>query len=227
MTSDPHDSDAPGRDIHEEAVVDLLGALAYGELCAFDRLAADARLAPTITDKAALAMMAGAGIRGYERLTAHLVARGVDPLDAMRPFMGPLDDFHDLTSPSDWLEGLVKAYVGDGIARDFYREIAAYLGDEPTRDLVHEVLLDTDPGDYVVEQVRAATAADPTRTGRLALWARRLVGEALAQTQRAAVERDALVDLVSERGDLADLIALLQRVTSAHTDRMEALGLAS
>ena len=27
----------------------------------------------------------------------------------------------------DWLEGLVKAYVGDGIAPDFYREIATYV----------------------------------------------------------------------------------------------------
>jgi hypothetical protein len=220
-------ADASERDIHTEAVVDLLGALAYGELCAFERLAADAGLAPTMRDRAELARMAGAGIRGYDRLTAHLVARGVDPQVAMRPFVGPLDTFHDLTAPSDWLEGLVKAYVGDGIARDFYREIAAYLGDEPTRDLVHEVLLDTDPADYVVQQVRAATAADPVLIGRLALWARRLVGEALTQTQRAAVERDALIDLVSERGDLADLLGLLHRVTSAHTARMEALGLAN
>ena len=27
-----------------------------------------------------------------------------------------LDTFHDLTAPADWLESLVKAYVGDGIA---------------------------------------------------------------------------------------------------------------
>jgi hypothetical protein len=221
------DGPAAPRDVHTEAVVDLLGALAYGELCAFERLAADAGLAPTMRDRAELARMAGAGIRGYDRLTAHLVERGVDPQEAMRPFVGPLDTFHDLTSPSDWLEGLVKAYVGDGISRDFYREIAAYLGDESTRDLVHEVLLDTDPADYVVDRVRAATAADPALNGRLALWARRLVGEALTQTQRAAVERDALIDLVSERGDLADLLSLLHRVTSAHTARMEALGLAN
>ena len=31
------------------AVVDLLGMLAYGELLAFDRMAADARLAPDLT----------------------------------------------------------------------------------------------------------------------------------------------------------------------------------
>ena len=44
------------------------------------------------------------------------------------------DEFHAHTAPSDWYEGLVKAFVGDSLARDFYREIAAYL-DADTRDL--------------------------------------------------------------------------------------------
>ena len=35
-----------------DAVVDLLGALAYGELSAFDHLADDARMAPTLTARA-------------------------------------------------------------------------------------------------------------------------------------------------------------------------------
>lgn len=219
--------ETPERDIHAEAVVDLLGALAYGELCAFERLAADSGLAPTLADRAQLALMAGAAMGHYELLTAHLTSVGVDPQEAMAPFVGPVDTFHELTQPSSWLEGLVKAYVGDGIARDFYREVAAYLGDEPTRDLVQRVVEGGDPAAFVVERVRAAIAADRTLAGRLALWARRLVGEALTQTQRAAVERDALIDLVSERGDLADLLALMTRVTAAHSARMEALGLAS
>jgi hypothetical protein len=219
--------ETPERDIHAEAIVDLLGALAYGELCAFERLAADSGLAPTLADRAQLALMAGAAMGHYELLTAHLASVGVDPQEAMAPFVGPVDTFHELTQPSSWLEGLVKAYVGDGIARDFYREVAAYLGDEATRDLVQRVVAGGDPAAFVVERVRAAIAADPTLSGRLALWARRLVGEALTQTQRAAVERDALIDLVSERGDLADLLALMTRVTAAHSARMEALGLAS
>src|SRR3712207_8167647 len=40
-----------------------------------------------------------------------------------------------------WYEGLVKAYVGDGMAADFYREIAAYL-DPRTRDLIIASLTD-------------------------------------------------------------------------------------
>ena len=44
----------------DQATVDLLGVLAYGELTAFERPASDARLAPTIGDKHALATMAAA-----------------------------------------------------------------------------------------------------------------------------------------------------------------------
>ena len=51
-------------------------------------------------------------------------------------------------------EGLVKAYVGDGFAADFYREVAAFV-DADTRDLVHEVLADEGLHAYIVDQVRA------------------------------------------------------------------------
>ena len=36
---------------YRAAVVDLLGAIAYGEISAFERLAEDAKLAPTLPDK--------------------------------------------------------------------------------------------------------------------------------------------------------------------------------
>ena len=42
--------EGPGR----QSVIDLLGVLAYAELTAFDRLAEDARLAPTLDGRAAL-----------------------------------------------------------------------------------------------------------------------------------------------------------------------------
>ena len=121
---------------------------------------------------------------------------------------------------------------GDGIARDFYREISTLLDDnstareQSTQSLVAELLAEqTHDGEFLVERVRAGIEADPRVKGRLALWARRLVGEALSQTQHAAVNRDALLELVGERGDLADLVRLLARVTDAHGERMTALGL--
>ena len=218
---------APGTRL-DPATVDLLGVLAYGELTAFERLASDARLAPTIADKHALASMAAAEFEHYRCLHSHLESVGVDPEKAMQPFVAPLDAFHDSTPPNDWLESLIKAYVGDGLATDFYREVAAFVSDSATRGLVLESLADTGQAEFAVAKVRAAIQADPTRAGRLALWARRLVGEALIQAQRVAVERDALTELlVGGSGDLAGVGRLLERLTDRHTARMAALGLQS
>jgi len=206
-------------------VRDLLGVLAYGELTAFERLADDARFAPTLADKAAVAGMAVAEFGHFRRLQGRLTEMGVDPYAAMEPFVEALDTFHDSTAPGDWLEGLVKAYVGDGIAADFYREVAAYV-DAATRELVLDVLADTGHAAFAVDRVRTAIAAEPAVTGRLALWARRLVGEALTSAQRVAGDRDALARLiVGGRGDPAELGRMLARLTDAHFERMASLGL--
>src|SRR6195952_4655182 len=153
---------APGAEL--EGVIDVLGALACGEMSAFERMAADSRMAPTLSDKAALAGMAAAEFGHFRSLCARLREFGIDPEEAMQPFVAPLDTFHDLTAPKDWLESLVKAYVGDGIARDFYREVSAYM-DPRSRDLVREVLADMGQAAFAVDRVRAAIDANPAVGG--------------------------------------------------------------
>ncbi len=211
--------------VDQQAVVDLLGVLSYAELTAFDRLAEDARLAPTLDGRAALAQMAAAEIDHHRRLTARLTELGAEPTAAMRPFVPALDAFHETTRPRTWLEGLVKAYVGDGLASEFYREIAGFLP-EPDRGLILDVLADTGHADFAVREVRAAIATDRTLSGRLALWGRRLVGEAMRQAQAVIAERDQLATLILEgTGDLSGIGRLVERITTAHTERMKTLGL--
>ena len=235
MTAPPEPPDAgtgPLADpANREAVVDLLGAMAYGELTAFSRLAADADLAPTLSDKAKLARQAAGVLHHYDLLDQWLQGIGADVRIAMEPFVEAVDSFHDRTRPSIWLEGLVKAYVGDGIATDFYREVSAYL-DPGTRALIAEVLQDQGGADFAVHAVREAIDRDPAVAGRLALWGRRLVGEALSQAQRVAAERDALASLLIGGGstggaDLAEIGRVFARLTDEHTRRMGRLGLSA
>ena len=216
---------------YREAVVDLLGVIAYGEISAFERLAEDAKLAPTLRDKVAIAAMASAEFGKVARLQERLTELGADPFEAMAPFEAAIDLFHEHTAPADWFEGLVKAYVGDGLANDFYREIAAYL-DSATRDLILASLEETGHSAFAIERVRAAILADHRLGGRLALWGRRLMGEALTQAQRVAAERDALSALlaggVDRPGlDLAAIGRMFTRLTERHEERMAELGLAS
>jgi hypothetical protein len=213
------------------AVVDLLGAIAYGELSAFERLVDDSKLAPTVRDKVAMAAMASLEFGHVSRLHERIRELGTDPFDAMAPFQGPIDLFHAHTAPADWHEGLVKAYVGDGLAADFYREIAAYL-DSGTRDLIIASLDDAGQADFAVRHIRQAIADDPRLGGRLALWGRRLMGEALTQAQRVAAERDALSALlaggIDRPGlDLAAIGRMFTRITERHAERMAELGLSA
>ncbi len=208
-----------------DAVVDLLGLVAYGELLAFDRMAADARLAPDLTRRAVLSEMAAAEITHYRRLADRLTELGVTPEEAMSPFVPALRSYHDSTEPKDWLEALTKAYVGDAIADDFFREMAAHL-DEPDRQLILDVVHGSRYDEFAAEEIRRAIAADPRVANRLSMWARRLVGEGLSQAVRVAGERGALAALTGAgREGQEGVPALLRRLTAAHTIRMSAVGL--
>jgi hypothetical protein len=212
---------------HLEGVIDLLGLLAYASLVAFFRLADDASLATSLSDKADLAGMAVAEFGHFDLLRQRLTHLGADPQQAMQPFVEPVDAFHARTAPSDWLEGLVKAYVGDGIAADFYRMLAELL-DPADRSLVLEVLAVSGHAQFAITRVREAIKADPAVAGRLALWSRRLLGEALSQAQRVAADREPLARLLAggSPAQLGEIGRMFAALTDAHANRMAALGLA-
>ena len=208
----------------EEATIDLLGVLAYGELQAFERLSLDAVLSPDLAGREAVTEMAIGEYGHYKILVEGLRARGADPMSAMRPFVDPIENFHKSTAPADYPEALVKIYVGDGIAADFYREVAQFL-DADSRQLGDEVCADLGHSKFVVPTVRHMITQDRTLASRLSLWGRRLVGEALSQSQRVAAEREAMGELLVGSTDLAELGRMFARLTDAHAARMRELGL--
>ena len=207
-------------------VNELFALLAYGEVAAFYRLTDEARMAPDLRGRINMARMAAAEMGHYGVLHQTLEARGVDVLSAMVRYAPALENYHRLTMPSTWLEALVKTYVGDAMAADLYLALAGSLPDE-IADVVRAVLAETVHSQFVVAEVRTAVTASGRQRSRLALWSRRLLGEAVTQAQFVLADHDELVDLVltgsSGLGQMTDFFERMQRT---HDERMRNLGLA-
>ena len=215
-------------DVAPDGALELLGAVAYGELAAFDRLAEDSRMAPDLADRVEMAAMAAIQYDHFRTAADRISELGGDVLTMMEPYRRAFDEFHTLTSPKTWYEGLLGVYIGDSLAADVYREISD-RSDDRTRALVHEVLSDDAYDEFVVDRVRSAIQADPNIAGRLALWGRRMVGEAMSQAQRVLAERPALAGLLtgSPDGSLAEINRIMSRLIENHSARMERLGLSA
>ena len=207
-------------------VNELFAVLAYGEVAAFYRLTEEARMAPDLRGRISMASMAAAEMGHYELLREALESRGVDVVPTISRYASALDGYHRLTTPSTWLEALVKAYVGDALAADFYLQIANELPNE-VADVVRATMSETGHSQFVVAEVRAAVTKSARQRSRLVLWSRRLLGEAITQAQYVLAEHDELVDLVvSNTEGLAQLTGFFDRLQRTHDDRMRELGLA-
>lgn len=206
---------------------DLLGVMAYGELSAFERLSSDARYSPTLRDRAVLGGLAVSEFQHFELVCAKLAELGVDAEEAMLPFQPSVDHFHERTRPSDWYESLMKAYVIDTVSADFYRSISGYV-DADTASLIRTIQSSEGATAVLGERLKAALADDPRLASRLALWARRLLGEALTQAQRVSVDHALLGGLAGvDEARAGELVReLTAELAAAHSRRMSQLGLA-
>ncbi|OAN36467.1 ferritin-like fold-containing protein [Mycolicibacterium iranicum] len=222
---EPNGPDAPRVSLDHAGIDELFALLAYGEVAAFYRLTEEARMAPNLSGRINMASMAAAEMNHYEVLRDALERRGVDVVPRMTKYASALENYHRLTTPSTWLEALVKTYVGDALAADFYLEIADVMPDE-VADVVRSVLSETGHSQFVVGEVRAAVTASDRQRHRLALWSRRLLGEAITQAQFVMADHDELVDLVMAGGGLSQMTEFFDRLQNTHNARMQELGLA-
>ncbi len=217
--------DDPAR--YNSFLTDLLGVMAYGELSAFERLSSDARYSPTLHDRAVLGRIAVVEFQHYELVRARLEGMGVDAEVAMLRFQPSVDHFHERTRPADWYESLMKAYVIDTLYADYYRAVARYV-DAGTRELIGQIQSAEEATAVLQERLKAALADDPRLASRLALWARRLLGEALTQAQRVSLEYPLLGGLsgLDDAGAKELVDALTVELAANHSRRMAGLGLA-
>jgi hypothetical protein len=217
---------APDRDPASSAV-DLLGAVAYGALTAFTRLAADAALAPDLTGRAEMAALAAAEMAHVERIRDHLASVGVDLVTSMAPFAPVLDSFAARTASRDWGEALVGAYVGRTLAVDLVAATGATTDGAPGADLLRGPDVGREASgesgfDAFVERAIHEVVVDDQTRGRLALWGRRLLGETLAA---AAEVLDAHPQAASALLGGTSRSTVFKALKSRHTKRLAALGL--
>ena len=187
--------------------IDLLALVAQLEHTAFARMAADSALAPTLEQRLELSRLAADAVSRRDRVLARVQELGGDPVTALRQYDDVLDEFDARTQPSTWWERLLKVYVGYGVADDFCR-LAAEALDPTSRELVLAVLDDASHAELAVAELDAAGSQDGALSSRLALWGRRIVGEALSVVQ----------GLLSQRPPLARLVQRAQQARTQSTN---------
>jgi hypothetical protein len=210
----------------DSAIGKLFAVLLAGEFAAFHRLIEESAMAPDVRSRIAIARMAASEVGHFDRLAEKVEAMtGLEPDQAVERYRSVFDQYHRATTPKTWYEALVKAYVGDGLAADFYTELADMLPSD-SRTLMAEVMSETANSVFARDQVRAAVEADPSIKSALVLWGRRLLGEAITHAQWVLAAEEEVTDLLfAGATSLTGVARFFDVVADKHAERMADLGL--
>jgi hypothetical protein len=180
----------------ELATVELLGALAYGQLRSFEAtarligLAPDARTADTVAD------VARHEHEAYVRLRDHLASRtqlAASVMDRQKPFF---DAYFDRAPLDDWFGASVFFALGLPIASDFARAVAPTL-DEAAASAVTEALTDRGLFEQAATAQLASQIVDAETRERARSLTADLLGRALTSYQGVVSDTDALKVLLA------------------------------
>ena len=127
------------------ALIQVLGAVAYGELKAYEGAKAEADAATAEAERRRYRKVAAEELRHHKGFVARLEAMGADPERAMAPYRGPLDRYHG-RAPGDAVDEAVFGYLGEGVADDLLQwlrrvvdpETAAFIDTVIEDEVEHE-----------------------------------------------------------------------------------------
>jgi hypothetical protein len=204
----------------DRAAAEVLAALSVGQRLAAGRTEQAVALAPDDQTRQAQRSVAVRERENTDLLEARVRELGTEDLKARYdPFFRA---FFEHTEPGDWLEALVFLYVGDSLVKDLTDELSPLL-DPVSAAVVRWTLAERDEQDAIaLDHITGALAGDGATTERIAIYARRVIGEALTQTRRALDETEAFRSLLGgEDGEKRVLLDLLQR----HRARLDRVGI--
>lgn len=219
-------------DSHELAVVELLGALTYGQLRTFEVTSRAVAFAPDARRADDIAELALREHAAYGLLRDALVERtdlAAAVMDRQKP---RFDAYFDAMPLDDWLGCTLFFAVGLPMAADFVREIAPTL-DPPTALVIVGALADRGAFEqFALEQVQHQLAQDdPASMDRARHLVADILGRALTGFQGALADTDALKVLFEEAATTQDRSAeavvkqVAISVLDKHRRRMHELGL--
>jgi hypothetical protein len=204
------------------AVAEVLGAFSMGERLAQRRAEEAVALAPDGRTRKAQEHVARREAQNASLVEARLRELGSPEMEeAFRPFF---EAFFQRTEPATWLEAQAFHYVGDALVRDLADALAPVL-DRVSAEVVRRALSDRDEQEsFALDEISREIDGDPRAAERLAVYTRRVIGEALTQTRRALDETDALQRLLGgQEGEKRLLLDLLGR----HRERLDRMGVES
>ena len=199
------------------ALVQVLGAVAYGELKAYEGAKAEAEAATDEVERKRFRKVAAEELRHHKGFVARLEAMGADPERAMRPYRDALDRYHG-RQPGDEVEEAVYGYLGEGVADDLLQwlrkvvdaETAAFIDTVIEDEVEHEAAAAAD--------LRAVLETAPDAKGRATRASRRMVLEMMWSGRDKALPFTAFI----RAGRPLDLLGAL---VSGRVRRLRAIGL--
>jgi DNA-binding ferritin-like protein (Dps family) len=159
-------------DRNRTAMIQVLGAIAYGEWKAYEG-------AKHAGDR----VVAAEELRHHKGFVRRLEALGADPERAMRPYRDALDRYHALGAEEP-LEDAVWSYLGEGVADDLLRWLRLVV-DPETAAFVDTVLADEERHEaQAAAELRAQLEDAPAGRARAGRAARRMALQMVASGAR-------------------------------------------
>jgi hypothetical protein len=200
------------------ALVQVLGAIAYGELKAYEGAKEQAAATSDEGERKRLRKVAAEELRHHKGFVARLEAMGADPERAMRPYRGALDTYHgkEVTDP---VEDAVYGYLGEGVADDLLTWLRQVV-DPETAAFVDTVIEDEVGHEAAAAaELREVLETVPGARRRAEVAAQKMILHMLWSGRQSALPMGAFLRL----GRPAELLAA---ILGGHVRRMRAVGLA-
>jgi hypothetical protein len=201
----------------QTALIQVLGAVAYGELKAYEGAKAEAEATDDPVLRRRHRTTAAEELRHHKGFVARLEAMGADPQRAMRPYQDILDRYHG-EHDGDEVEEAVFAFLGEGVADDLLQWLRTVV-DPGTATFIDGVIEDEVSHEAsAAADLRAVLDAAPDGRRRAARASRRMLLHMLWSGRSGSAPLVAFVRL--GRPD-----ALLGALLAGHARRMASIGL--